>query len=106
MYENNSKTHLTLFIGFQINEETVSADDDPQLYDNASGFNNYTAPGADRLKITASLVKKTPSDYDTQGFVQIAEVSNGFLRSNTTTSTRYSTLGAELAQRTFEESGH
>ena len=93
-------------IGFQINEESINADDDPQLYDNASGFNNYTAPGADRLKITASLVKKSSNDFDTQGFIQIAEVSNGFLTTNNATSTQYSTIGAEMAQRTFEESGH
>ena len=58
-------------IGFQINEESINADDDPQLYDNASGFNNYTAPGADRLKITASLVKKSSNDFDTQDLFKL-----------------------------------
>jgi hypothetical protein len=99
-------TNSSYRIGFQINEEYINADDDPQLYDNASGFNNYTAPGADRLKITATLVKKSSDDYDTQGFIQIAETNNGFLTSNNTSSTQYSTIGAEMAQRTFEESGH
>ena len=51
-------TNSTYRIGFQIEEKIITADDDQSLYDNASGFNNYTAPGADRLQITATLDKK------------------------------------------------
>ncbi len=32
--------------------------DDPDLYDNAKGFSNFAAPGADRLKIELVLTKK------------------------------------------------
>ena len=45
-------------VGFTISEELVSAGDDDSLYDNARGFSNYAAPGADRLKISVSLSKK------------------------------------------------
>jgi hypothetical protein len=38
-------------IGFNINESVISANQDSNLYDNAKGFSNYTAPGADRIKI-------------------------------------------------------
>jgi len=38
-------------IGFNILEEVITADLDETLNDNSQGFNNYSAPGADRLKI-------------------------------------------------------
>ena len=37
-------------IGLQVTEEIVNADADETLNDNSQGFNNYSAPGADRLK--------------------------------------------------------
>ena len=93
-------------IGFQIEEKIITADDDNSLYDNASGFNNFTAPGADRLKITANLAKKALDNFDTQGFVQIAEINNGQLKNAINNTSRYNILGNELAKRTFDESGH
>ena len=46
---------LVLFV----NEEIITADLDETLNDNSQGFNNYAAPGADRLKISTSLIKKS-----------------------------------------------
>ena len=37
-------------IGFFVDEEIVTADLDESLNDNSQGFNNYAAPGADRLR--------------------------------------------------------
>jgi len=45
-------------IGLFVDETLVDAKEDNSLYDNASGFSNYAAPGADRLKITATLTKR------------------------------------------------
>ena len=42
-------------IGLFINESIINSDIDETLNDNSQGFNNYAAPGADRLKISASL---------------------------------------------------
>tara|TARA_B100000073_G_scaffold338618_1_gene335967 strand:- start:12764 stop:20302 length:7539 start_codon:yes stop_codon:yes gene_type:complete len=98
-------TNSSYRIGLTVNEEVISSDVDPSLNDNAQGYNNYTAPGADRFKITAVLSKKLPDDYSDQGFVQLAEVSNGTLREILNT-TKYNVLGDELAKRTFDESGH
>ena len=50
-------------VGFFVNEEIITVIDDPSLYDNAQGFSNFTAPGADRLKISLSLIKKDLSDF-------------------------------------------
>ena len=92
-------------VGLNITENLISADIDPSLNDNAKNFTNYTAPGADRLEITAVLSKKDNNDYNDQNFVQLAEVQNGILR-EINTSTDYNILGDELAKRTFDESGH
>jgi len=92
-------------VGLLVNEEITTSDDDPSLTDNAQGFNNYSAPGADRLKITATLFKKDINDFDNANFVQLATVRNGVLR-EINNNTDYNILGDELAKRTFDESGH
>jgi hypothetical protein len=46
-------------IGFDIAESIIDSFQDTSLLDNASGFNNEQAPGADRLKLTPDLVVLT-----------------------------------------------
>ena len=91
-------------IGLFVNEQIINSDIDPNLNDNSRGFNNFSAPGADRLKITTSLIKKDLDDFDDNNFVQLATVENGILKNQTTT-TDYNILQDELARRTFAESG-
>ena len=55
-------------IGFDIIETIVTADEDPRLNDNAQGFSNYTAPGADRLKITLILSKRPLDKFEDKNF--------------------------------------
>ena len=93
-------------VGFLVTEETISSDVDPTLTDNAQGYNNYTAPGADRLKITATLTKRSLDQIEeSTSFIELAEVQNGLLR-KIASNTEYNYLGDELARRTFDESGH
>ena len=54
-----------------INEEIVTSDSDESLNDNSQGYNNYSAPGADRLKISVSLTKKQLDDFDDTNFVEL-----------------------------------
>ena len=91
-------------IGLRIEEDIINADEDPTLGDNSKGFNNYAAPGADRLKITASLYAKPLDDYNDSNFIELAVVQDGFLRSQTK-NTQYSHIAEELARRTYAESG-
>lgn len=92
-------------VGLLIDEDVISSELDSTLNDNAQGFNNYAAPGADRLRIRASLAKKDLNDFDDQNFVQLATVENGILREGKKTN-KTSELTDELARRTFDESGH
>ena len=98
---SNSPTYR---IGFNILEEIINADLDETLADNSQGYNNYAAPGADRLKITLSLFKKDLSDTNDDSFIELATVNNGVLKSKINT-TQYNHLADELARRTYDESG-
>jgi len=91
-------------IGLFINEEIINSDIDETLNDNSQGFNNYAAPGADRLKISTSLFKKSLTDFDDGNFIELATVNDGALRSKKQTND-YSIITDELARRTYSESG-
>lgn len=92
-------------IGFFINEEIINSNIDESLNDNSQGFNNYSAPGADRLKISVSLFKKSLDDTDDNNFIEIANVKNGVIKLKNDTYTQYNLLSDELARRTYDESG-
>ena len=91
-------------IGLFVNEEIINADIDEALNDNSQGFNNYSAPGADRLKISISLFKKSLNDFNDNNFVELATIKDGVLISQKTTN-NYSIITDELARRTYAESG-
>ena len=92
-------------IGLTINEEIVGAKDDSTLYDNARGFSNYAAPGADRLKISTTLSKKVLTDYNDKNFIEILRLENGELK-KVQNQSQYSLIKDYFAKRTFEESGN
>lgn len=92
-------------VGFNIIEEIVTSDEDESLFDNAQGYSNYAAPGADRFRITLELSKKTIDDLETSNFVEILRVENGvpqYFNKNP----QYNLIRDELARRTFDESGN
>ncbi len=99
-YDNNTSCR----VGLQVNEEIINSDEDETLTDNSKGFNNYAAPGADRLKITCSLHSKPIDDFNDANFVELAVVQDGILKSQNK-NTQYSMIGDELARRTYAESG-
>lgn len=93
-------------IGFLIDEDLVNANQDDTLFDNAQGYNNYNAPGADRLKLTPTLTVKTIQEARAdENFFILQEYNNGRLV-RTNTRTQYNVLGKEMARRTKEESGN
>jgi hypothetical protein len=92
-------------IGFFINEEIITSYLDENLNDNSQGFNNYSSPGADRLKITVSLFKKSLDDFDDTNFIELARVRSGIIKYSTDKYTQYNVLAEEFARRTYDESG-
>ena len=99
-YDNRPNYRIGLFV----NEQIINSDIDETLTDNSQGFNNYAAPGADRLKISASLFKKSLNDFDDNNFIELVTINDGVLRTKSKT-TEYSLLSNELARRTYNESG-
>ncbi len=106
-------------VGLFVNEEIINADIDESLNDNSQGFNNYSAPGADRLKISLSLYKKSLDDFDDNSFVELAVITDGVLKGQRKSAGGGAALGGfsgvysknfdltdTLARRTFDESGN
>ena len=92
-------------VGLQISEDILTASSvNPDLFDNAKGFSNESAPGADRLRLSATLVKKTLKDNNDANFVELLRVEDGIAQ-KLVNRTDYNIFKDELARRTFDESG-
>ena len=92
-------------VGFEILEEIINANDDSSLYDNAKGFTNFAAPGADRFKISVKLTKKDLQDFQDTNFVELFRINEGQTKKVQDSST-YSEIKKYFATRTFDESGN
>ena len=90
-------------VGFLVNEEIITSDDDETLLDPAQGAFNYTAPGADRFKLSTTLVAY-PINETVEGFFILYEVNAGAI-SRRYDRTQYAELNKTLARRTYDESG-
>lgn len=101
-----SNTAFDKSVGFQTTESIVNSNQDQSLLDNATGTFNYTAPGADRLKLTPILQVLTKAEADANNeFLPIIEFTDGSpYRMNQ--DTVYNVINRQLAKRTFEESGN
>ena len=92
-------------VGFLLKEETVGPSSvNSDLYDNAKGFSNEAAPGADRFRLSTSLHKKLLTDTDDADFVELFRIENGEVKKIVTKSD-YNIFADELARRTYDESG-
>ena len=92
-------------VGLKVEETIVSAKDDETLYDNAKGFTNFAAPGADRFKISLTLTKKLLTDLNDIDFIEILRVDDGKIK-KVVDKTVYNIIRDYIAERTFDESGH
>lgn len=93
-------------VGFTTNETIINSYNDTSILDNAQGFNNENAPGADRLKLTPTLTVTTVALANADpDFFTLLEYSNGNPVKRKQ-STQYSLIGEEFARRTAEESGN
>ena len=91
-------------VGFNVIERIVTADEDESLYDNAQGFSNYGAPGADRFQVELELVKKNLDDNEVGNFVELYRIIAG-VPQYPSSKTQYSLIRDEMAKRTADQSG-
>ena len=97
-------TDVSAQIGLVVQEEILNSDYDRDLYDNAAGYNNYTAPGADRLNIRLKLGYRSINADSDINFIKLMEVRQGRITSNQR-NTEYDEISKEFARRTNDESG-
>ena len=70
----------------------------------AQGFSNFTATGADRLKIRAYLTKRPLDGVKYENFIELMVVTNGEITA-IRKDTQYNEIAKEFAKRTYDESG-
>lgn len=98
-------TRPTVKVGVEINEETISPEEDQTLLDPAQGSFNFAAPGADRYQVTTTLVSYGQEETPPSTFNQIVDIVNGEVQRRYDTNI-YAELGKNLARRTYDESGN
>ena len=91
-------------VGLDVVESIVREGDDTSLLDPASGSYNYAAPGATRLKIVATLTKKTFTATTANNFIELAQIKDGVIQTRNDI-TQYSMIRDYMAKRTSDESG-
>lgn len=100
----------TTRVGFTISEDIITHQEDSSLLDPALNSTQYGAPGADRLRLTATLSSRPISGTTSieqnadEDFVELARIINGVLISDLRVQ-REPITEDTLAQRTYDESG-
>ncbi len=92
-------------IGLFLEENIVTAFEDSSLFDNAAGFSNFAAPGADRFQLKPTLIKKDVDVYDDANFIELLRIKNGNIEKHVK-KTDYNLIRDEFARRTYDESGN
>ena len=91
-------------IGFVVTEEIYTTDDDNDLFDNSGATLNTASPGADRYRVTLTLIDEAniaSGDY----FIPVVEMTDGRISKQEGVTAAASGLESMLAVRTDEESG-
>jgi hypothetical protein len=95
-----------IVVGMETTETVVDEFADSSLYDNSADLSNGAAPGAHRLKLETNFVSYSKDALpNTEVFFAVAEFGpDNILRWNNTSVG--GAVGQEMAQRTYDESGH
>ena len=94
-YTNFTPSAQNTKVALKLAESYITTEEDSTLYDPSAGYYNFAAPGADRLKITPSLIQ--PTDDDDSDTVDIAVIESGIVRIDPATvdSTTVSLFGGD-----------
>ena len=97
-------SNVSYKVGFDLSETIITSEDDTTLLDPSQGSFNYTAPGANRLKLTATLAKYELTANTGDDFVEIYRIEQG-LNSVKLDKAQYSDIRDYLARRTSDING-
>ena len=103
---SNYSTETNARVGFEKEVEIITSNEDPSLLDNAAGYPNANAPGADRLKINLVLNYYHTYEIPSENFVEIMTITDSVVTGNSSTNKKYSDILDTLARRTYDESGN
>jgi len=92
-------------LGFETRESLVNSNEDSSLLDNSTGSTNYSAPGADRLKLNPVLSVRSITAANTTTFFNIATIENGKI-THKTTDTVYFDISNYIGERAYETNGN
>lgn len=102
-------TTPNFIVGLNIIESVITSTDDTSLVDNAAGYPNFSAPGAERYKITTQLIKADPANPHGAytNYIILFKVENGVKHVEIAAAGKDAAeLTKRLARRTHEESGN
>jgi hypothetical protein len=91
-------------IGLTMEEKVITSSDDSTLLDNAAGFSNENAPGADRYQISGILSSVGLFAETPENFFTLVKINNNELIKDI--NQEQTSLDRRLADRTYEESGN
>lgn len=103
---SNYSTDTNARVGFEKEVQIITSNEDPSLLDNAAGYPNANAPGADRLKINLVLNYYHTFETPSENFVEIMTITDSVVTGNSSTNKKYSDILDTLARRTYDESGN
>lgn len=103
---SNYNTNTNARVGFEKEVEIITSNEDPSLLDNANGYPNYNAPGADRLKINLVLDYYNLYETPSENFVEVVTIEDSNVTGNSSINQKYSEILDTLARRTYDESGN
>lgn len=95
----------TCRVGLLIDESIINADQDASLLDPALESSNYSAPGADRFKLTPTLIRvDSDQTLDSNNYVNLFDIKDGIVQ-EVAERPIYNIIADEIAKRTMDESG-
>ena len=103
---SNYSTNTNARVGFEKEVQIITSNEDPSLLDNANGYPNYNAPGADRLKINLVLDYYNLFETPSENFVEVLTIEDSTVTGNSSVNQKYSEILDTMARRTYDESGN
>ena len=94
----------TTVVGFKLSEQIFTVNDAIALYDNSGSTPNLTSPGADRLKITLTLIRESDVSAG-ETFYPFIKIIDGVSRIVATSDNALGEIGKILATRTDDITG-
>lgn len=95
----------TVRVGFRVKQQIFTVDDDQALYDNQGKLPNFTAPGADRYRITMELATEANVDSD-EIFVFYTRLERGRIVETVSSDNSYNKIEDHAATRIREINGN